>query len=76
MGRISNVELSEFERFLESQGWTYEKSVGGHDKWKKKGALRPVILQSHIKVVPEMVIRTNLRTLGCKVEDLKLFLKK
>lgn len=75
MGRISNVELSEFERFLESQGWEFDRIVGGHVKWKKKGALRPVILQSHIKLVPEMVIRSNLRTMGCKVEDLELFLK-
>lgn len=65
--KLSNVPLDEFRRFLQDKGCWIDKTTkgkGGHERWVKKGLLRPIILQSHVDPVPEMVLRNNLRSLG------------
>ena len=66
--KLSNIPLSDFRRFLFDMGCTREeqgtKGRGGHEKWVKKGLLRPITLQTHVDPVPEFVIRNALTTLG------------
>ncbi len=69
MGTLSNVGLDVFRRFLKSKGWKYAGTKGGHEKWYKDGALRPVIFQTHITPIPVGIIKNNLRTMGCTTED-------
>ena len=76
MGRLSNISLADFRRFLTAQGLVLKSINGGHEKWDKEGLLRCVIVQTHISPVPEMVIRSNLRTIGVSANDLLEFLKK
>lgn len=75
MGTLSNIDIADFRRFLKSQGWQYVGTKGGHEKWNKAGALRPIIFQTHINPIPINVIRNNLRTIGCLPQILIDFLK-
>ena len=74
MGTLSNVVITDFRRFLKSQGLEYKSTVGGHEKWSKAGLLRPVIFQTHIDPIPLPVIKNNLRTMGCTTQMLVEFL--
>lgn len=75
--KLSNVSLEEFRRFLKQEGCIQVPSkVGGHEKWKREGCLRPIVLQTHVDPVPELVIRSNLRTLGLTRADFIKWLKK
>lgn len=70
MGTLSNIDIADFRCFLKFHKWEYASIRGGHEKWKKEGALRPVIFQTHINPIPIGVIKTNLRTMGCTPKDL------
>ena len=75
MGTLQNVSVSDFKRFLEHLGLSHISTKGGHEKWAKKGMLRPVIFQTHINPIPERVLRSNLNTLGLNRSDLEDYLK-
>lgn len=66
--KMSNIPLSDFRRFLSDMGCTLSekgtKGRGGHEKWVKKGLLRPITLQTHVDPVPEFIIRNALSSLG------------
>lgn len=62
--KLSNVSLAIFRQFLFAMGCTRVSTEGGHEKWKKPGCLRSVILQTHVDPVPEFIVKNNLRTLG------------
>ena len=70
MPSIANINVATFKRFLISLGLSYISTKGGHEKWKKKGMLRPIIFQTHIDPIPVDVIMNNLRTLGVNKKDL------
>ncbi len=74
MGTLSNIKASDFRNFLKVQGLHYISTKGGHEKWSKEELLRPVIFQTHIEPIPIPVIKNNLRTIGCKTQDLIDFL--
>lgn len=76
MGTLSNIKISVFRDFLGAQGLCYKDTTGGHEKWIKKGLLRPVIFQTHIDPVPISVLKNNLRTIGCTTQNLIDFLNK
>jgi len=52
MGTLQNVPLSDFFKFLKYQGWNYARTTGGHEIWKKAGAIRPLVIQTHVDPVP------------------------
>ena len=76
--KLSNVSLDDFRRFLFDMGCTRveqgTRGRGGHEKWVKDGLLRPIKLQTHVDPVPEIVIRSNLNTLGLKRKDFENWL--
>lgn len=76
MGRLSNIKLSEFRRFLESKGLKPIRDKGGHEVWSERGLLRPIVLQSHIDPIPQFIIKSNLKTMGIPDQELIDFLKK
>lgn len=67
--RLTNISLSDFRKFLEKAGCVTERIKGGHEKWTRKGLLRPVIIQTHIDPIPEFIIKNTLRNLGMTKED-------
>lgn len=73
--KLSNVSLTQFRQFLSDIGCVCVSRSGGHEKWKKEGCLRSVILQTHIDPVPEFIVKNNLRTLGLSRNDFIEWLK-
>ena len=78
--KLSNVTLKLFRKFLTEKGCTVvsdnTKGRGGHEKWVKEGLLRPITLQTHVDPIPEIVIRSNLRTLGISRKEFEEWLLK
>lgn len=74
--KLSNVSLAQFRLFLFDIGCARVSTEGGHEKWKKDGCLRSVILQTHIDHVPEFIVKNNLRTLGLTRKDFIEWMKK
>lgn len=59
------VTLSDWRRFLKSQGLTQVTcGKGGHEKWTKEGIIRPIIFSNHGgKEIPLGIINSNLKSL-------------
>ena len=73
---LKNIPLNIFRKYLESKGLKIIRHTGGHEIWGGKQLKRPIVLQSHIKIVPTFVIKENLKTLNVTSDDLIAFLKK
>jgi predicted RNA binding protein YcfA (HicA-like mRNA interferase family) len=61
--RIGNISLRLFLKYLESQGCKLDRTKGGHLHFKKVGARRTIVIQSHVDPVPEHVVRNTLQLL-------------
>lgn len=72
--RIGNISLKVFRMFLKDAGCALVSTEGGHEKWKKPGCLRSIILQTHVSPIPEFIIKNNLRVLGLTRKDLESWL--
>jgi hypothetical protein len=68
-----NVSISDFKRFLDSKGCKEIRHHKGHYVYSHSKCTRPIIFQDHIDPVPLMVIKTNLRTLGLTLADIRSF---
>ena len=74
-GKLSNIPVKDFGKFLEHQGLKLIKDSrgqGGHEKWSRSDLDRPITLQTHIDPVPEFVVKQVLRHLQM---DRETFLK-
>lgn len=71
---LSNISLKEFRAFLDYIGCEKISVKGGHEKWKRKGAVRSLVFQTHKDPIPRHVVYSNLKTLGLKREDFELWL--
>jgi predicted RNA binding protein YcfA (HicA-like mRNA interferase family) len=67
--KLSNIPLSQFRIFLEKIGCKHTRTKGGHEVWTRKDFLRPVIVQTHIDPVPELVVQNALRNLNMTKKD-------
>lgn len=78
--KLSNIPLKDYMNFLSDMGCSKvadgTKGRGGHEKWIKDGLFRPITLQTHVDPVPEIVVRSNLRTLGLTRKQLEDWLLK
>ena len=76
--RLSNVSLKNMRLFLKAQGLqksNISKGRGGHEKWEKKGLLRPIILQTHKDPVPERIVKQTIRHLKLNRNEFIQFFK-
>jgi predicted RNA binding protein YcfA (HicA-like mRNA interferase family) len=67
--KLKNISLAEWRRYLKSLGLNKHRTKGGHEMWGKTGLTRQITFSNHIEPIPEMVIRSNLRTLGVTREQ-------
>ena len=67
--KLTNVSLSDFRKFLEKIGCKHVRTNGGHEIWEKEGLTRPLIIQTHVKPIPQFIIQSLLRDLGMTKED-------
>lgn len=71
---IKNVSLQEFRNFLINKGLKLIRTSDGHEVWSGKDLTRPVIIQTHVDPIPLFIIKSNLRTMGLTLTDLRNFL--
>ncbi len=64
MGSKQSVKTRNFIKVIKHWGLTHRGTKGSHQRWSKAGMIRPVIIQSGNKNIPEFHIRNNLRTIG------------
>ena len=69
MGIKSNISLALFRKFLLSVGCECVGTNGGHEKWRRDGLTRPIIIQTHIDPIPEFIVRNALRTLNVSMSE-------
>ena len=72
---LKNIPLNTFRNFLKHKGLLLVKIEGGHEKWRKDGMIRPVILQTHLDPVPEFIIRNNLMSMNSNRKEFEQWLK-
>lgn len=75
MGTITNLSLSRYRKFLKQIGCECVGINGGHEKWRKDGLLRPVIVQTHIDLVTPFVLKNALRELNISTADFLKIIK-
>lgn len=74
MGKLSNISLSDYRRFLVYYGCVPSRITGGHEHFTFPGVRRLITLQTHVSPVPEFIIKQHLRAMGKTREDLLAFL--
>ena len=76
MGKLKNISLKNFRRYLHHCGLKHIRTKGGHEVWSAQNLTRPVVMQTHVDPIPEFIIKNNLRTIGKSEEHLLQFLEK
>lgn len=64
MKKLSNISLKEFRPVLTILGLHKMRTKGGHEAWIREGLRRPIIIQTHIDPVSELVVRKTINDLG------------
>ncbi len=64
MGSKQSVKTKDFKRVIRFWGLTLKRTKGSHESWAKSGMLRPVIIQTNKKELPEFIFKNNLRSIG------------
>ena len=67
--KLSNISLAQIRTFLQIVGCEKVGAEGGHEKWRKVGLTRPIIIQTHIDPVPEFIVKNILRNLQMTKDD-------
>lgn len=67
--KLNNISIAKFETFLDLAKCKNIKTNSGHVKYSRCDLNRPVIFQTHLKPIPEFIIKNNLRTLGYSTND-------
>jgi predicted RNA binding protein YcfA (HicA-like mRNA interferase family) len=69
MKKLSNTSLKEFRSVLTVLGLHKMRTKGGHEAWVREGLKRPVIIQTHVDPVSELVVRKTISDLGLTREE-------
>lgn len=68
------VKVSDFRKFLSSQGFTFDRTKGDHEIWIKPGVNRPVVFPTKDKELSPFFIKSNLKTMELSFDDIDKFL--
>ena len=63
MKKLSNISLKEFRAVLTALGLHKMRTKGGHEAWVREGLPRPIIIQTHVDPVSELVVRKTINDL-------------
>ncbi len=64
MGSKQSVKTKDFRKVIRHWGLILRRTKGSHESWAKSGMLRPVIIQTNKKELPEFIFKNNLKTIG------------
>ena len=76
MKKLSNITLKEFRSILTALGLHKMRTKGGHEAWVREGLKRTVIIQTHVDLVSELVVRKTINDLGISREEFIALLEK
>jgi len=69
LGKLKNIPLKTFRKFLKDKGCKLIRTKGGHEIWTRKDLQRPIILQAHKDPIPEFILSNNLKLLGVSKDE-------
>lgn len=69
MKKLSNITLKEFRAVLAALGLHKMRTKGGHEAWVREGLIRPIIVQTLVDPVSELVVRKTIYDLGITREE-------
>ena len=69
MKKLSNISLKEFRAVLTALGLHKMRTKGGHEAWVREGLRRPIIIQTHVDPVSELVVRKTINDLGITQDE-------
>ena len=69
MKKLSNISIKEFRAILSVLGLQKMRTKGGHEAWIREGLRRPVIIQTHVDPVSELVVRKTINDLNISREE-------
>lgn len=69
MKKLSNITLKEFRAVLAALGLHKMRTKGGHEAWVREGLKRPIIVQTHVDPVSELVVRKTINDLDITREE-------
>jgi predicted RNA binding protein YcfA (HicA-like mRNA interferase family) len=72
------IKTSLFIKFLLENGCikVLSNNGGSHSYYKKSGAIRRVVIRENDKEIPPFHVKTNLETLGLKMDDFENWLNR
>ncbi|OFY63062.1 MAG: hypothetical protein A2V64_09475 [Bacteroidetes bacterium RBG_13_43_22] len=71
---IKNVSIKDFKCFLSHHGLKQIRISSGHEVWSGKELTRPVIFQTNKDPIPLFIVKSNLKTMGMTLTDLRNYL--
>ena len=75
MKKLSNISLKEFRAVLTALGLHKMRTKGGHEAWIREGLRRPIIIQTHVDPVSELVVRKTINDLGITRDEFIVLLE-
>lgn len=75
MPSVKPVHCRKLCKIFEKEGWTFSHQTGDHLIYKKKGAIRPVVIPRY-KEIPQFIVLNNLRAAGISRETYLQLLEK
>lgn len=77
MSKFRPIKTAVFIKFLEHKGcYPLKDSGGSHSYWKRPHLPRRITIRKKDKEIPAFHVKTNLKTLGLRFEELEDFMKK
>ena len=52
---LYNISIKTLRDYLEWKGLKKIRTSGGHEIWSRKDLIRPIVLQTHISPVPDLL---------------------
>lgn len=69
MKKLSKISLKEFRSVLTVLGLHKMRTKGGHEAWVREGLRRPIIIQTHVDPVSELVVRKTINDLDITLDE-------
>lgn len=76
MGNNRPVKTKDWLAFLDAHECKYKGTKGSHDHYRCPGCFRTITHREKDKEIPAMHLKTNLATMGMKLQDLYDWIEK
>lgn len=75
MGNNRPIKCKDWIKFLDHNGCEKLSHNGtSHEQWKCPNCIRRIVFRSQYKDIPAFHLRTNLKTMGMKIQELYVWI--